>query len=303
MDALCAAVPIARSLLRLGERSATAWVELSDARHTVGLRVVHGLVHEVRGVEGELLGDQLLRMGALDLARHHAALSSGNPESQIGTWLAQVGAASEAAVRAALAQQLRARIASLLRMEGARLTISSMIRQDEPPRLAVQVDLAHAVYAALVTIAQDLPLAVQRSHAGRGPLAYTRLGAWLIPHLAGCEADGVRQRGMSCEMPELAQRAAFRAVGALADAAPYSDAYSLLLRKRRELRGSASPRRLLDLPEGAAPHTARAAFRRLAHKLHPDRFQARAPALLALSNEVMCGLTRAFTELSQQVRS
>ncbi len=75
--------------------------------------------------------------------------------------------------------------------------------------------------------------------------------------------------------------------------------YPLLLRKRRELRGQASARRLLDLPEDAGQQEARPALRKLVRDLHPDRFgDSVPPALRRASGEVVTALVDAEARIA-----
>jgi hypothetical protein len=163
----------------------------------------------------------------------------------------------------------------------------------------VAVALVPCLYAGLLSIARELPSDVLRAHAGRGALRTTRLGQSLEARLSASFAPLLLK---DPAQDRLAERAALRAIGVLVDAGAEVDGYSLLLRKRRELRMRATAHRLLDLPDGAPAALARSAFRRLARKLHPDRFHAGEPGLLALSNEVMRALASAEAELSAAIR-
>jgi hypothetical protein len=94
-----------------------------------------------------------------------------------------------------------------------------------------------------------------------------------------------------------ALRAVLRVLGAAIERPAHEDAYALLLRKHRQLSRNASASALLDLPEAASAEHARRALRRLAQKLHPDRFQAGDARLYAVSNLVMGALARAENTL------
>ena len=302
MDALCAAIPIARALLRVAEGPGASVVQVGVGADAALLRVESGQLCDVSGVDGAPLGDTLIACGALDVARHRAALESTGPERRVGAWLVEVGAASEPAVRAALELQLVRRVSCVLRLRGQELFLRAS-RVTHGSGFAVSVPLVPCVYAGLLDIARELPEAVLRARAGTLPLRVTRLGHWLDGRL-GASRERVPLATLLAKDPTPAQRverAALRAVGALVDERSELDAYSLLLRKRRELNGRASARRLLDLPESAAPESARGAFRKLAQKLHPDRFHAVEPALSAISNEVMRALASAEAELSREV--
>lgn len=323
MDALCAAIPVARGLLKVADTVVPrVWCIAAGSRRA-RLRTEGGAVVEVHGVDAEPLGDTLLRRGALDAARHFAALEAAQrcaretraPTAMqpVGAWLVSIGAASECAVRAALELQLVARVGALLRWRGAELILGTgtaaaagaqaRAAAAQPaaaaaPDVRASVPLVPCLYAGLLGIARELPTDVLTAHAGRGALRTTRLGQRLETRLAASFAP-------LCKEPAadwLAERAALRAIGALVDAGAEIDGYSLLLRKRSELRMRATSRRLLDLPDGAPAAQARGAFRRLARKLHPDRFYAGEPGLLALSHEVMRALASAEAELTAAVR-
>jgi hypothetical protein len=94
-----------------------------------------------------------------------------------------------------------------------------------------------------------------------------------------------------------ALRALLLVLGVAAERPVHKDAYALLLRKHRQLSRNVSASALLDLPEAASAEHARRALRRLAQKLHPDRFQAGDARLHAVSNVVMGALARAENTL------
>jgi hypothetical protein len=169
--------------------------------------------------------------------------------------------------------------------------------------LNVSAPLARSVHTGLVRIARELTAPTLRVRAGEGALRVTTLGHWLASQLERPVAEAAFSALLAAQpnAEHWAERAALRAIGALVDRNAELDGYSLLLRKRRELRSRVSARRLLDLPEGAPPSQARLAFRKLVQKLHPDRFHAAQPGLTDLSNEVMCALVSAEAELSAQV--
>lgn len=298
MDALCAAIPVARALLRVADATGPSCVSVLAGARRATLRIERGALLEVTGVDCEPLGDTLLRGGALDDARHRDALHAGFPEQQVGPWLVSVGAASEDAVRAALREQLRLRVALVLRLRGAELVRSPALGAPTTFGFSESIDLVQALHTELVAIARELPRDVLLARAGQEALRSTRLGNWLMARLGRDSFATLLTK--QPDVDAYAERAALRAIGALVSANAEVEGYSLLLRKRRELRNRVSSRRLLDLPDDARPTLARAAFRGLARKLHPDRFQAGEPALLALSNEIMRALSRAEAQLSAE---
>jgi Domain of unknown function (DUF4388) len=119
--------------------------------------------------------------------------------------------------------------------------------------------------------------------------------AALQPGAAGSALVAAAQ---SCEL-------AYRTLGALhafgALSAQPRVRYTLLLRKRAELKRRANAHELLDLEPGAHVHkdAPRRALRRLALHLHPDQFGPDAPeSARVLSTEVMRALTKAAASLS-----
>jgi hypothetical protein len=95
----------------------------------------------------------------------------------------------------------------------------------------------------------------------------------------------------------------FRVLGAVSEPNVPLESYSLLLRKRRQIQRKVGAAALLDLREPVRPEQARRAFRRLAYRLHPDRFQCEQPELRALSSEVMSVLAAAEAQLCRVRRA
>jgi hypothetical protein len=214
----------------------------------------------------------------------------------------EVGAASQAAVTQALSAQLEQRVRALLRFDQPELSF------EPAPSVAAlsgdaDVDLASCVWDAMLEMSRELTDARRMLRAGRRRLYLTRTGSQLQSLL-------VHERRMPSELLQRClcegsalhdERVVLRALGAAQEHAPDADAYSLLLRKQRQIRRHAPPHTLLDLPASAAAIDARRALRRLARRLHPDRFDTDAPALRTLSSEVMLALVRA--EESLRVRA
>jgi len=292
MDALRAAVPLARALLSLAyaKRSGSLHVQVGFRRATVELS--QGAVVSLVGVDGELLGDALLREGELDSGRHGAALSEAEPEGPVGRWLVAIGAASREAVDRALVAQLERRLGALLRFAGASLRFEEL-RAQTLAMPSIVAAVAPSVWSGLLTLAAELTHDERAQLAGQGGLRLTRAGTQFVAalNLSGrpLEIDAVLRREHGHEPA----RAALRALGLAVDGRVDADAFSLLLRKQREIRRHASAEALLDLPPRPAPEQARRALRRLAQKLHPDRFSGELPALRAVSSEVMRALFRA----------
>ncbi len=293
MDALRAAVPLARALLSLGdaERSGVLYVQAGYRRAEI--EVWAGAFVAVRGVDGELLGDTLLRAGALDAHRHGAALSEAEPHGPVGDWLVAVGAASREAVDRALASQLSRRVASLLRFPYATVRFEERgPADDQSDRLKVAI--APCVWDGLVSLAGTLTNDELSQLAGVGRLRLTRAGSQLVAELMPAGRLPQLESVLRGQCGSQHARAVLKVLGAAFDARVDTDSFSLLLRKQREIRRHASAEVLLDLPSKfVTPDQARRALRRLAQKLHPDRFSGELPALRAVSADVMRALFRA----------
>ena len=292
MQLLESAVPVARTLLAVADTRRDVDLEFRLAGGRCATAVVRGgVLRAVRGVAAEPLGDLLLRYGALDMGRHGRALRLLPPRGAVGVWLVAVGAAPQAAVERALREQLQSQLRELLawgQLPGAR-----------PPAqwtgagYEVQLDLVEAVCVSMLLLARgDGAWLSQPSDAALWP---TKLGERLLSRAAvpglSCDAWPVRQ------MPTTVERV-LRLIG-LVTVRAGQNPYSLLLRKQCEMRRRNPPRALLDLPSSADPEQGRAAFRRLAGALHPDRFACDAPSLMAASNEVLRALSSAEHALRQ----
>src|SRR5688572_26512943 len=184
MDALCAAIPVARALLKAADSSAPRILIIAAGHRRATVSVGKEQVWDVQGVDDPPLGDALLSCGALNPERHRAALERALPVGRVGSWLVASGVASESAVRDALSQQLSRRVELLLRWRGAELMLSTTstaacdaTRQRlERGWLQVSAPLAPSVYRGLVQIARELPLATLRARAGTGALHRTSWG-------------------------------------------------------------------------------------------------------------------------------
>ena len=284
MDALRSALPLARLLFAVAEHRRDATVFVRSSSRLAEIEVAKGRIVGVRGVDSEPLGDTLLRGGTLDQARHGEALAEEPPEGPVGEWLVQVGAAPREAVDRALCEQLHRRIVAVFSWAQPHVTLVPAHARE---RSEVSADLVLAVWEGL--------LALARSHvpAARGvgrSLGITRRGGRILNQL---RAAGVDVDALSTRQSDGGARTLLSLLGALGARELDVESYSLLLRKQREIRRSASAAELLDLPERAGPGEVRRAFRRLASRLHPDRFHGDAPELFALSSEVLRALAGA----------
>jgi hypothetical protein len=297
MDAVRGAAALARLLLVVAEtrRDGELWLEQPGRRVRLSLR--EGQLCGVQGLPLQPLGDLLRELDALDGARASALCAfsvkaRAGLDVPIGLRLIAAGATSWSAVRRALALQRARAVAELLRMPLLRTW------QDERSPLrggAVAVDLEAAVWDAMLAMAGWLPSQqrAQLAHQGKA----------LALSVAGRRrARGQVEHALACDSDQLALRAVLCALGFAAPAGVREDSYALLLRKRRELARNAGARALLDLPGSANAAGARRALRKLATKLHPDRFQADDARLQQVSHEVMGALTRAASSLHAAVR-
>jgi hypothetical protein len=137
---------------------------------------------------------------------------------------------------------------------------------------------------------RGLGRACGREHACGSQLRAPIVALEQLAH--ACASPTAALRAQSTDAHQIL-RAALRLIGAAIERPVHEDSYALLLRKRRQLSRNDSASALLDLPELASAEHARRALRRLAKKLHPDRFQAGDARLHAVSSEVMGALSRA----------
>lgn len=297
MDALRASVPLARALLTLGDAERSGVLHVQSGYRRVEVELVRGMLVALRGVDSELLGDELLRDGALDAHRHGAALSEAEPQGPVGDWLVSVGAASREAVNRALARQLSRRMSSLLRMPYATLRFDERGLSNEPLD-GIQVAMVPCVWDGLLSLASTLTNDELSQLVGTGGLRLTRAGSQLVAELVAEARLPALDKVLRGQCGSEQARAVLKVLGAAFDARVDTDSFSLLLRKQREIRRHASAEVLLDLPSKfVTPDQARRALRRLAQKLHPDRFSAELPALRAVSADVMRALFRAEESL------
>ena len=298
MDALRAAVPLSRLLLALAKSERLVEVRVRARSRRATVRIERGSILSIEGVDGEPLGDALLRQGSLDRVKHEAALASQPPIGPGGPWLVAVGAASQAAVGNALAAQREAGLAQLLAWPEPTFELVPVGPPAEGGGPDVHVGLTDAVWRGLLSLCRELPSGQLAALAGDHPLRLTSSGERLMKALTGID-DAQAGAWLARRPPSAARapRAVLRVLGAAVEASFDGDACNLLLRKQREIRRRVGPHALLDLPSHARAEHARPALRRLAQKLHPDRFDALDPALRVASQEVMRCLSQAEREL------
>lgn len=319
MDALSAAAPIARFLVALGESKQDGELWLRRRGTPARVSLIGGRITSVVGVECEPLGDLLRARGELGHACH--AFEGAAGAHRIGARLIAVGAASGAAVDRALHMQLVRRLAHLLRSPVRDFKLTPCA-PGHPPAAPWAVDPCAAVWAALLVLAAELPRAHLRELAEAEVIAPAAASARRADALARVLTNGALEvaldaLGASALLPPAGApwptdqvpngrqlppvlhvlHASLRSLGAVRGSSGLRPGartgFALLLRKRRELERKASAQTLLDLPGTSGPEHARRALRRLAGKLHPDRFAASDARLEALFTETLAALTLA----------
>jgi hypothetical protein len=301
--------------------------------HSARLSIARGRVLALSGIDMPPLGDTLLALGALDVASQRSLLTRGPAESdgqRVGARLVAAGATSSGAVTRALELQLAHGVDMLLRWPAGKTTLSAPVAASRSASCFVTLDLVSTVWSALLALALALPDSALLRLAGGGALVLSSAGQRRVRGLlfaadSGALAQSFGRRAIMAKREQvfaldaellraalrcpntqdhaslarprarsdMALRAVLRVLGAAAPQPAPEDSYALLLRKTRELARNASANVLLDLPAEAGAAHARVALRRLASKLHPDRFQAGDARLYAVSHRVMGALARA----------
>lgn len=296
---------LARALMTLARRSASGEVgiEAAGGRRAV-VRLALGGISGIDHSEGGsvVLGDILMHEGALEreLALDEAGRDGSEP---IGQFLVRTGRASRGAVEHALRKQMRSRLRTLFEWERPRLGF----RSTEAMRADVTVPVAEAVLDALRH--SPTPREEYRPLPGE-VLTLTSFGRDLLrgAPLRPEEAAVAALLEVNATMDTIASAvhgharamrfaSVLRRIGA-AEPTSASGSYSLLLRKRQELRRSTDARTLLGIAPGSTKQEARRALRRLARDLHPDRFSQAEAGARELSAEVLKALVRAEAEIA-----
>lgn len=309
MDPLPSATLLARTLLALDRARASGELVIASGPLRAMVPLLRGTPRGIAvrpGDDGEALGDLLVRRGEVDGPMHRRALTLDAPDAPVGRWLVQMGIATGPAVAHALRTQMRQRMRRVFEWSGARCRFvpgapASVEPLEEPIRTADLVldGLRHVV-------SKRAPEGV-RTALGNQTLRLTPTGRRLARDAALRPEEAALAEMLRAGAPAeqlvaaagsgpQALRAlwALKLIGAAAPPGPDAATYPLLLRKCRQLRRDASPDALLDLPAGAPPREARRALRRLAARLHPDRFDAETPsAVRDVSREVMTALVTA----------
>ncbi len=302
MDSLPGAASLARGLLVLARSRASGVLTVRTTERTARIAVRGGRVIAltVTPDDGDPIGEALRRMGAWD----EAVVEPEAPKADepFGLWASRAGLTDPAAVSLALRKQMLRRMARLFAEEVPELELRAGSPKlgvpvlDEPPTTAEL--LVSAVRARM----QDVPLISVRRKLGDGMLVLTPLGRELLEGAAlwPDEQAVVTLLGRGASVDDLisaaggsprAQRTlhGLRLLGATGPPRAQRAGYALLLQKKRAVERRA--RDLLELPPTASARDRRRALRRLATKLHPDRFDADPEAAIrAASHSVMSAL-------------
>ena len=315
MECPTAAVSFARALLALARARASgvlrAQTELGRAELVLECGVVCGAT-AVPGAD-RMLGDVLLAGGALDARAHSNAVAElGEAQVPVGAWLVGRGLATRPAVDAALRQQLRERVLRLFDCAWLDYGFERALDGGRPACIDERPATADLVLCALRARARDWSVARCASAIPPGPLCLNALGrelerAALWPEEAVAMALLARGttlaglcRATHGSLRALRLTAVLGLLSALGEARANARPYTLLLRKRGQVRARLGAYVLLDLPPGAAPHQARRALHKLAARMHPDTLGPSAPdALRRASNEVL----RALLEAERALRA
>lgn len=293
MDPWMCAAPVAQALMGLAQRGEHGCLHARSQGRRARVRVSAGRLVSVHGVGRQLLGDRLQAAGALDADRHRAAYEHRPPRGPVGRWLVDVGAASRDAVDGALREQSAARLAELL---GWPRCLVRFEPETVEPEIVEEdgVDLLTVLWRAVLTHVEAGQDAVPARADGR----LTASGRRLVRALSRRQLLDSAQTSAcvqgAIDDPRL--RTALQCMGAL-KADQHGDGYSLLVQKRRQLAAASTPQQLLDLPPGAGPLQARRSLRRLARRLHPDRFEQDPPGVREASGQVMQALSRAASRV------
>lgn len=314
MHVPASAVTLARSMLSLSRSHATGVLSVRSETALCRFAFADGSLRAaVSNAPLPSLGDVLVQHTDCDPRTLAAAFEHAEFQPPAGAWLVARGFASREAVSRALREQLRERVHAAFRW----------------PRHALQFDPGSAEVGvhwlrepltteSLVLSGMRAAVADQPGFAPELAVRGAELTAWGRSLLEGGATNDAEhslaaalQRGTtaaelmaaahSCEDVHRTWCALW-AFGAIVTRPATRVHYTLLLRKRAQLRRRANARELLDLPPGVhvSEDAPRRALRRLALHLHPDRLGPDAPeSARALSTEVMQALTRAATSLAR----
>jgi hypothetical protein len=312
MHVPASAVTLARSMLSLSRSRATGVLSVRSDPAVGRFAFVDGALRAaVSNAPQPSLGDVLVQSLGCDPQTLAAAFEHAEFQPPAGAWLVQRGLASRETVARALREQLRERVRAAFRWPRHELRFDA-----GPAEVGVYWLREPLATEPLVLSGMRAAVSSQPGFEPELTMRGTELTAWgrsLVDAGSMSEAerslaDALQRGATGAELLAAAHSGervyrtwcALRAFGAVVTKAETRVHYTLLLRKRAQLRRSANARELLDLPPGAyvGKDAPRRALRRLAMHLHPDRLGPDAPeSARTLSTEVMQALTRAASML------
>ena len=308
MHVSASTVSLARSMAWLSRARATGVLSVRSDFSVCRMALVSGVVRAVTSSVGDArLGELVAEQVGCEPQSLLAALEQSEYRPPAGAWFVQSGLASRDAVLRALREQQRVRVRGMFQRPRHALhfapgpaEVGVYWLSDPQPSATLILDGMRAAFPERAAAEFALPSDQRcelRPWAQVLAEAATASERELFAALTrGAPAREVLAAAGSCERARQTWHALW-AFGALVPQTRVD--YTLLLRKRAQLRRRAGALELLDLQPGAAsPEAARHALRRLALRLHPDRLGPDAPpSAHALSTEVMQALTRAEASL------
>jgi hypothetical protein len=307
MDSMSGAVSLARALLALTRFGRSGVLHTRTELGTCRLSIARGVLAAAAGspAPDDILGDALMRAGALDVRAHgEAMLRACSERRPIGDWLVDTGLTTRPAVEVALRGQLRDRVLRVLACRDIEYCFEAGHAEVGAPSIEEPVPIADLVLSAMRTRVDGWSPARMANVIGRAELRLNAAGHALTREVALWPEERVAvallSRGTNLEhliqqtrgAPRGLRFAAVLTMLSALRAEPLRERrFSLLLRKREQLRRKVGARAMLDLHADAAPIDARRALRRLARRVHPDALGPHAAkALRASASEVMVAL-------------
>jgi hypothetical protein len=304
---------LARALLAASRARSTGVLAVATEHGVARVALDAGVPRAASALidEADALGDVLLRSGALDPRGHHERLAERRPSGSVGQWLVDAQLATRGQVERALRAQLRGRLLRILACTRHELSFAQGAPDVGAPLVAEPTSSEDLVLLALRSRVASWPAERVEQAMPRGVLRASALGQALLQRAALWPEEAVvkalLRHGTTALRISAATRGSERARRFLAGLCVLSAAvvepqrgrpFSLLVRKREQLRSSASPHELLDVPADASVALARRALRKLAQRLHPDTLGPGAPeALRRASSEVLGALIDAESAL------
>jgi len=316
MDASADVAALARGLLTLARAGCTGVLTLAASRKECRVALAQGRAWAATAHDqSAVLGDWLLRSGELNVAAHAEALARAgthDPRTPVGAWLLAHGVASQPAIERALRDQLSARLLTACRWRDVSHAFVPGIADIGVPWLPEPVDVSELAVSAVRASIDPLTLDSWINTRAQTRMVLSAFGRALLhmdvelfalgPQLRTLLVQGtsLQRLAQACgtRTDELRSIAALYALSAIVPASARPNQYSILLRKRAQLRRCANARELLEVGRDARAHDVRRALRRLAKHVHPDALGPLAPASLReASGELMRALVQAEQEL------